>query len=145
MNTKTIETVRQYQNIMSLYKITNGQYPNVGAEYVCLPANLPVQGPFGSNVCEINGGAPVATTYSAASDVYIADLLKTVQASLPDAGYNQIMATYRAGSYSVRGIVYSDDGGASIQYHLNGVVNCPVGTKDYGVGSTNTVCVAFLD
>lgn len=143
-NAKTLVLVKQYEDIMRLYKLDTGTYPNVSAEYACLPAALPATTTFAANVCEVANGANVATTTPDGKDFKA--MLSTVKAVLPDVTYADTFINYQSGTgWKARGMVYTDDGASSIRFHLAGTGDCPLGVREGGAGSgSSSVCTLYL-
>jgi prepilin-type N-terminal cleavage/methylation domain-containing protein len=140
-NAKIVSTVRQYINIIELYKSDTNEYPNVGADYICLPGTYPATSQFQADSCEYDGVMVINyTSINFSNDLGV--MLRTVQPNLPDASYGVTITDYLPSRTNerARGIVYSNDGGWQIRYHLKGTTTCPIGTPDYGIGNNAVTC-----
>jgi len=142
-NTRVIATVKNYADVLNAYHLANNQYPNVGGDHVCLPANYPATAEFPLNSCEYDGGSYL-NFVSPASSTNIVTELATVERSLPDASYGYTLKGFLGGSTErVRGILFTDEGiagGGFIIYHLKGESKCPLGTPQTGVGTSAIEC-----
>lgn len=136
--------VRDYANILSMYKVTYGQFPNIYGDPACLGANFPIASPYGVSECEMYGPTPLASTTVSTYDMLIPEL-KKVTNSLPDTSYPSLRVDQLAGSarYS-RGAVYYNDSN-EIYYYVKGNTKCPIGNSYYQSVSSTTQCVVSLE
>lgn len=113
-NTKTIAALKQYSDGISMYQVTNGQYPTVG--FACLGASDGICGQVtdGGATCTIGG----ATSSPAFDSAMTATLGKLPQLS------SQRMNC--GGKMYAGALYYSPDGKNGIVYYLlRGSQDCP--------------------
>ena len=130
-NTKTVTGVNQAIKLLSLYKVTNGIYPNPGVTYVCLGSG------YTSQVCSTttNGTTPQASENST-----FAAALRSV-GSLPQLSTKQL--TLISGQVNAGGTFQWNN--SMIRYSLDGAnASCDAGGTAYNYGNV-TECRQILD
>jgi prepilin-type N-terminal cleavage/methylation domain-containing protein len=144
-NAKVTSLARQYIGIIEMYKMEKGHYPWAEAEYVCLPGTFPAKDGFAANSCEINGlagSAAIPTTLG--SGLNPGQELKNYFPGLPDSSYGTVISgTLGSPGFTqakARGLIYTDDGGPSLLYHLMKTSSCPIGSSRTVPGSNGILC-----
>jgi len=131
--------VRDYTNILLMYKQTYGDLPNIYGETACLGPNFPAASFYAQSDCRMYGPTPTSYTTVGFYDMLLLEL-KKVTNSLPDTSYSTMRVEPSAvrAEYS-RGAVYQDDS-EEIVYYLKGNVRCPIGTTSYVAYTGVTMC-----
>lgn len=146
-NARVVTAAKSYATLIEMYKQETGNYPNVEAEYVCLPGTYTAGDGFSTDTCEIDGfNGSTPTSYTSSSGNNIKTMLETYQQNLPDASYGKALDGMAAAfpNQKVRGIMYSDDGGPQIIYQQSNSSTCPFGVINMAVGSKGVTCIYYF-
>lgn len=147
-NAKIVSAARAYASAIDIYHLETGKYPNVEAQYICLPGDYPAGGGFSADVCEMNGfsGASQSTSYITGSSYDLRIILQESKQDLPEASYGQVLDGMAAAfpNQKVRGVLYSDDGAPQVIYHQIGTTECPFGISNMALGSKGVTCIYYF-
>ncbi|OYX13988.1 MAG: hypothetical protein B7Z16_15000 [Algoriphagus sp. 32-45-6] len=147
-NTKIVSAAKSYATLLEMYRQELGEYPEVEAEYVCLPGTYPAGDGFAADSCERNGfGGGTPSTYTTSSNYNIRSILQAYQQNLPDASYGKVLSGMAGAlaNQQVRGVLYSNDGAPQIIYHQANATTCPFGESNImAAGSRGVTCIYYL-
>lgn len=128
-NSTIYSAVKTWAQALQSVKVTNGSYPSISDNFVCLSSSLPADGTYAANQCAYDDSGWSVTVNSTFNST-----VSSVVGGLPQTVMPKIDGSYYSGYDHFRGLLYYDtmdgDPENGILYDINGS-DCGSGGSTY--------------